>query len=47
VGPDAAMRRAGLPANAWSEVNGRKGPVTEVHGTTLEDMAVTLVNGHE
>lgn len=34
-------------AAAWNEVHGPKHVVAEVHGTTLEDLAVTLVNAHE
>ena len=43
----SAMNCARLLAAAWNEVYGRKGLVAEVHGETLEDLAVTLVNGHE
>jgi hypothetical protein len=43
----AAMNCARLVAAAWNEVHGDKGVVAEVHGETLEDLAVTLVNGHE
>ena len=43
----AAMACARLVAAAWNEVHGDKGVVAEVHGETLEDLAVTLVNGHE
>jgi len=42
-----AKQTAQLLAAAWNEVYGRKGLVAEVHGATLEDLAVTLVNGHE
>jgi hypothetical protein len=42
-----AKQSAQLLAAAWNEVYGRKGLVAEVHGATLEDLAVTLVNGHE
>ena len=38
---------AQLLANAWNEVHGDKGLVAEVHGATLDDLFVTLVNGHE
>jgi len=34
-------------AAAWNEVHGPRHVVAEVHGTTLEDLAVTLVNAHE
>jgi hypothetical protein len=34
-------------AAAWNEVHGAKHVVAEVHGTTLEDLVVTLVNAHE
>jgi hypothetical protein len=34
-------------AAAWNEVHGPKHVVAEVHGTTLDDLAVTLVNAHE
>lgn len=46
---DAASAKhcAQLLATAWNEVHARKGVVAEVHGATLEDLAVTLVNGHE
>jgi hypothetical protein len=43
----AAEACAHLVAAAWNEVHGRKGVVAEVHGETLEDLYVTLVNGHE
>lgn len=43
----SAKHCAQLVAAAWNEVHGRKGVVAEVHGATLEDLAVTLVNGHE
>lgn len=38
---------AQVVAAAWTEVHGAKHVVAEVHGTTLEDLAVTLVNAHE
>jgi hypothetical protein len=47
VDSGAAMNCARLLGAAWNEVYGRKGLVAEVHGETLEDLAVTLVNGHE
>jgi len=34
-------------AAAWNEVHGAKHVVAEVHGTILDDLAVTLVNAHE
>lgn len=43
----SAKHCAQLVAAAWNEVHQRKGVVAEVHGETLEDLAVTLVNGHE
>jgi hypothetical protein len=43
----AARSCAQLVANAWNEVHGDKGLVAEVHGTSLGDLVVTLVNGHE
>lgn len=47
VDSGAAMNCARVLAAAWNEVYGRRGLVAEVHGETLEDLAVTLVNGHE
>lgn len=47
VDDTAALDCAQLLANAWNEVHGRKGVVAEVHGETLADLVVTLVNGHE
>ena len=38
---------AQVVAAAWNEVHGTKHMVAEVHGTTLEDLAVTLVDSHE
>ncbi len=43
----AAKACAQLVAAAWDEVHGRKGVVAEVHGETLEDLSVTLINQHE
>ena len=43
----AAAACAQLVAAAWTEVHIRKGVTAEVHGTTLEDLSVTLVNLHE
>lgn len=34
-------------AAAWNEVHGAKHVVAEVHGTVLDDLAVTLVDAHE
>jgi hypothetical protein len=34
-------------ASAWNEVHGPNHVVAEVHGTTLEDLSVTLVDAHE
>jgi hypothetical protein len=34
-------------AAVWNEVHGAKHAVAEVHGTTLQDLAVTLVDSHE
>ncbi len=42
---DLAKSCADLIASAWSEAHAAKGVVGEVHGTTLDDLAVTLVNG--
>ncbi len=47
VDDTAALDCAQLLANAWNEVHGRKGVVAEIHGETLGDLVVTLVNGHE
>jgi hypothetical protein len=46
---DEAQARscAELLAAAWNEVHLRRGATAEVHGTTLEDLSVTLVNLHE
>lgn len=43
----SAAACAQLLADVWSEVHGRRGVTAEVHGTTLEDLSVTLVNLHE
>jgi hypothetical protein len=43
----AAAACAQLVASAWNEVHIRRGVTAEVHGTTLADLAVTLVNLHE
>ena len=43
----AAKSCAELIAAAWNEVHGREGLVAEVHGSTLDDLLVTLVNLHE
>jgi hypothetical protein len=34
-------------AATWNEVHGAKHVAAEVHGTTLEDLSVTLVDAHE
>jgi hypothetical protein len=34
-------------AACWNEVHSAKHVVAEVHGTTLEDLSVTLVDAHE
>jgi len=34
-------------AASWNEVHGAKHVVAEVHGNTLEDLSVTLVDAHE
>jgi hypothetical protein len=47
IGDGAAVACAQLVASAWTEVHIRKGVTAEVHGTTLEDLSVTLVNLHE
>lgn len=45
---DAGARAcAELLAAAWNEVHIRRGANAEVHGTTVEDLSVTLVNLHE
>jgi len=38
---------ADVIAAAWNAVHGDRHVVAEVHGTTLEDLAVTLVDSHE
>jgi hypothetical protein len=43
----AAKSCAELVATAWNEVHAHEGVTAEIHGTTLEDLVVTLVNGHE
>jgi hypothetical protein len=47
VDATAAAACAQLVADAWNEVHIRRGVTAEVHGSTLEDLAVTLVNLHE
>lgn len=43
----AAKSCAALIAAAWNEVHAHEGVTSEVHGETLADLVVTLVNGHE
>jgi hypothetical protein len=43
----AAVSCAQMIAAAWNEVHAHEGVTAEVHGETLEDLIVTLVNGHE
>ena len=43
----AAKSCALLIAAAWNELHGDEGVTAEVHGETLGDLVVTLVNGHE
>jgi hypothetical protein len=47
IGDAAAKSCAGLIAAAWNEVHAHEGVTAEIHGTTLDDLVVTLVNGHE
>ena len=47
IGDAAAKSCAALIAAAWNEVHAHEGVTAEVHGETLEDLVVTLVNGHE
>lgn len=43
----AAKSCAQLVAAAWNEVHAHEGVTAEIHGTTIDDLVVTLVNGHE
>jgi hypothetical protein len=43
----SAKSCAALVAAAWNEVHAHEGVTAEIHGSTLADLIVTLVNGHE
>lgn len=43
----AAKSCASLIAAAWNEVHAHEGVTAEIHGESLTDLVVTLVNGHE